>query len=152
MARLARQGRKLWMYIVLAVGVKYSENSTASYSIPKHDKVIHVDANPNNIGRVVPACVGVNADARVFFDRLIGDAAIDPHFTAERKSVIDKRIGASRDPKKRDGIRNQDIAIWEGQQIARGSPAADDLKFAATWETNVHHFQTSLLDVMQRGA
>ncbi|HEX3951963.1 MAG TPA: aromatic ring-hydroxylating dioxygenase subunit alpha [Stellaceae bacterium] len=82
----------------------------------------------------------------------VGDAATDPRFTTERETIIDKRIGASRDPKKRDGIRNQDIAIWEGQQIARGSPAADDLKFSATWESNVHHFQNSLLDVMQRGA
>lgn len=60
--------------VVLAVGVKYSENSTASYAIPKHDKVIHVDANPANIGRNVPACVKVNADSRVFFDRLVRDA------------------------------------------------------------------------------
>ena len=62
--------------VILAVGVKYSENSTASYAIPRHDKVIQVDANPQNIGRVVPACVGVNADSRVFFDRLIQDAAM----------------------------------------------------------------------------
>jgi acetolactate synthase-1/2/3 large subunit len=60
--------------VVLAVGVKYSENSTASYSIPRHDKVIHVDACPGNIGKVVPACVGVNADAGLFFNRLIQDA------------------------------------------------------------------------------
>ena len=60
--------------VVLAVGVKYSENSTASYSIPNHNKVIHVDASSNNIGRNVPACVGVNADARLFFERLIQDA------------------------------------------------------------------------------
>jgi choline monooxygenase len=82
----------------------------------------------------------------------VGDAATDPRFAEERETVIDKRIGPSRDPKKQDGIRNQDIAIWEGQQIARGSPAADDLKFSAVWEGNVHHFQNSLLDVMQRGA
>src|SRR6185312_17288009 len=50
--------------VVLAVGVKYSENSTASFAIPKHDRVIHVDASPTNIGRVVHACVGVNADSR----------------------------------------------------------------------------------------
>ncbi len=60
--------------VVLAVGVKYSENSTASYAIPKHDKVIHVDASSANIGRNVPTCVGVNADARLFFDRLVRDA------------------------------------------------------------------------------
>jgi acetolactate synthase-1/2/3 large subunit len=60
--------------VVLAVGVKYSENSTASYAIPDH-KVIHVDACPTNIGRNVAACVGVNADARVFFDRLVREAS-----------------------------------------------------------------------------
>src|SRR5205814_1903654 len=59
--------------VVLAVGVKYSENSTASYSIPRHDRLIHVDACPNNIGRNVPACVGVVADSRVFLARLIQD-------------------------------------------------------------------------------
>ncbi len=60
--------------VVLAVGVKYSENSTASYAIPRHDKVIHVDACAANLGRNVPACVGVHADARLFFDRLVRDA------------------------------------------------------------------------------
>ncbi|MDB5353363.1 MAG: thiamine pyrophosphate-dependent enzyme possible carboligase or decarboxylase [Planctomycetota bacterium] len=58
---------------VLAVGVKYSEVSTANYSIPEH-KVIHVDANPNNLGRNVPTCVEVAADSRNFLDRLMSDA------------------------------------------------------------------------------
>ena len=61
--------------VVLAVGVKYSENSTASYAIPKHDQVIHVDACASNIGRNVPATVGVHADARVFFDHLVREAS-----------------------------------------------------------------------------
>ena len=82
----------------------------------------------------------------------VGEAATDPRFIAEREAVIDKRIGPSRDPRQRDGIRHQDIAMWEGQQIARGSSVADDLKFGRFWETNVHYFQNSLLDVMQRGA
>ena len=82
----------------------------------------------------------------------VGDAATDPAFEEERQKIYELRVGASRDPKQKDGIRNQDIAIWEGQQIARGSRVADDLKFAKTWENNVYHFQNSLLDVMQRGA
>ncbi len=59
--------------IVLAVGVKYSEVSTANYAIPKHDTVIHVDANPHNLGRNLPAHVTLCADSRVFFDRLLAD-------------------------------------------------------------------------------
>jgi acetolactate synthase-1/2/3 large subunit len=60
--------------VVLAVGVRYSEVSTANYSIPRDHRIIHVDANPNNIGRNVPTCVGVNADSRLFLDRLLADA------------------------------------------------------------------------------
>ncbi|MHC5543845.1 thiamine pyrophosphate-dependent enzyme, partial [Singulisphaera rosea] len=59
--------------LVLAVGVRYSEVSTANYAIPPR-RVIHVDANPNNLGRNVPTCVKVHADSRVFFDRLLADA------------------------------------------------------------------------------
>ena len=49
--------------VVLAVGVKFSEVSTANYAIPKHDTVIHVDANPHNLGRNVPAHVTLCADS-----------------------------------------------------------------------------------------
>jgi acetolactate synthase-1/2/3 large subunit len=60
---------------VLAIGVKYSEVSTASYSIPCHDRVIHVDANPQNLGRNVHTTVKVHADAGLFLNRLLADAA-----------------------------------------------------------------------------
>jgi acetolactate synthase-1/2/3 large subunit len=61
--------------LVLAVGVRYSEVSTANYAIPRHDRLIHVDANPSNLGRNVPADVCLCADARLFLDRLLVDAA-----------------------------------------------------------------------------
>ena len=61
--------------LVLAVGVRYSEVSTANYAIPKHDTLIHVDANPHNLGRNVPADVKLCADSRLFLDRLLADAA-----------------------------------------------------------------------------
>jgi acetolactate synthase-1/2/3 large subunit len=60
--------------LVLAVGVRYSENSTANYNIPRHAKLIHVDANPANLGKNVPADVAVCADGRAFLDRLQRDA------------------------------------------------------------------------------
>jgi acetolactate synthase-1/2/3 large subunit len=60
--------------IVLAMGVRYSEVSTAFYSIPKHAHVIHVDANPNNLGRIVKTQVCVNADAGIFLARLLENA------------------------------------------------------------------------------
>jgi acetolactate synthase-1/2/3 large subunit len=59
---------------VLAVGVRYSENSTANYAIPAHAKLIHVDANRNNLGKNVRTDVCVEADSGVFLSRLLGDA------------------------------------------------------------------------------
>ncbi len=62
--------------IVLAVGVRFSEVSTANFAIPQHDVLIHVDVNPQNIGRNVPAHVAVWSDSRVFLDRLLADGDV----------------------------------------------------------------------------
>lgn len=61
---------------VLALGVKYSEVSTAFYNIPKKPHVIHVDANPNNLGRIVKTDVCVHADAGLFLERLLAQQPI----------------------------------------------------------------------------
>ena len=58
---------------MLAIGVRYSEVSTANYAIPHHDMLIHVDANPQNLGRNVPAHLCLCTDSRVFLDRLLAD-------------------------------------------------------------------------------
>jgi acetolactate synthase-1/2/3 large subunit len=60
--------------LVLAVGVRFSEVSTANYSVPEHPHLIHVDANPQILGRNVPTSVGVCADSGIFLSRLISDA------------------------------------------------------------------------------
>lgn len=49
--------------LLLAIGVRFSEVSTAFYGLPKIPQVIHVDASQANIGKVVKADVGVHADA-----------------------------------------------------------------------------------------
>ena len=124
------------------------DNISTNYLIPNVIATVHPEHL--HLAIVDPIGPGRTRLRLAFF--FVGDAATDPKFQALRDAVIDRRIGASRSPNGRDGIRNQDIAIWEGQQIARGSPVADDLKFAATWESNVYYFQNALLDVMQRGA
>jgi acetolactate synthase-1/2/3 large subunit len=73
---------------VLAIGVRYSEVSTAFYDIPKHHPLIHVDVNPNNLGKSVQADVCVNADAGLFLSSVIGQAdqlrrAPDAHLLAK---------------------------------------------------------------------
>ncbi len=52
--------------VVLAIGVKYSEVSTGFYSQPQHRHILHVDANADNLGRVMRNSICVHADAGVF--------------------------------------------------------------------------------------
>ncbi len=59
---------------VLAIGVRYSEVSTAFYSIPQSPHIIHVDINPANIGRILKTEVCVNADAGLFLNQLLAHA------------------------------------------------------------------------------
>lgn len=78
----------------------------------------------------------------------VGDAAIDPAFTAQRQRTLARWLGSTGRIGDRGGIRSQDMEIWEQQQIARRSPVADQVVFSPVWEKNVHHFQNMLIDVM----
>ena len=78
----------------------------------------------------------------------VSAAATDPRYEAGRKLNFDLWLGESRSPAARDGLRNQDMRIWESQQIARRSPAADEVVFSPVWEENVHYFQNQLLDYL----
>ncbi len=65
---------------LLAIGVKFSEVSTGFYQQPQPKRVVHVDANPANLGRVMRTDVCVNADAGVFLAKLLacGDSLRRP--------------------------------------------------------------------------
>jgi acetolactate synthase-1/2/3 large subunit len=52
--------------VVLALGVKFSEVSTGFYSLPQHRHLIHVDINPDSLGRVMRNSLCVNSDVGVF--------------------------------------------------------------------------------------
>jgi acetolactate synthase-1/2/3 large subunit len=57
--------------LVLAVGVRYSEVSTGFYSDPQSPCLIHVDANADNLGKVMKTTVCVHADAGVFLSGVL---------------------------------------------------------------------------------
>ena len=78
-----------------------------------------------------------------------GAGAKGRKYAAGRRQVFDRWLGNSRSSTGRDGIRSQDFAIWEAQQIARRSPIADEVVFSPTWESNIHHFQKQVLDTIQ---
>jgi acetolactate synthase-1/2/3 large subunit len=54
--------------LVLALGVKYSEVSTAMYSIPQSRHLVHVDINEHNLGRIMRTDVCVHSDVGLFLD------------------------------------------------------------------------------------
>jgi acetolactate synthase I/II/III large subunit len=56
--------------LVLAIGVRYSEVSTGFYSDPQSPCLIQVDANADNLGKVMKTTVCVHADAGVFLSGL----------------------------------------------------------------------------------
>ena len=60
--------------LVLALGVKFSEVSTGYYSLPRGPRMIHVDINRDNLGRVMPTSVCVHADAGVFLGQALASA------------------------------------------------------------------------------
>ena len=102
----------------------------------------------DNIGSVIiePLAPDRSVARMAFF--FVGDAATDPEYADGRKLNFDRWLGESRSPDARDGLRNQDMRIWESQQIARRSPAADEVVFSPVWEENVHYFQNQLLDYL----
>lgn len=79
---------------------------------------------------------------------LVGDAAESETYAVDRGSVLDRWLGQTRERSCLDGIRSQDMAIWENQQIARQSPVADEVVFSPTWEGNIHHFQNLLISYL----
>ena len=102
----------------------------------------------DNIGSVIiePLAPDRSVARMAFF--FVGDAATDPEYADGRELNFDRWLGESRSPDARDGLRNQDMRIWESQQIARRSPAADEVVFSPVWEENVHYFQNQLLDYL----
>ena len=94
--------------LVLAVGVKFSEVSTANFAIPRHDTVIHVDANPHNLGRNVPTQVKLCSDSRVFLDRLVADGN---SLRRPPNPGLVRRIAGNRELDQRENSR---VQITEG--------------------------------------
>lgn len=57
--------------VVLAIGTRLTETTTLGYTIPAPGaKLIHVDIDPEEIGKTYPATIGISADAGVAIDAL----------------------------------------------------------------------------------
>lgn len=81
--------------VVLAIGARYSEVSTAFYNIPKTRHHIHVDINKKNLGRIVKPSFCVHSDAGVFLEKLIGHSHLVARAHQEHLHNRIKRLKAA---------------------------------------------------------
>jgi acetolactate synthase-1/2/3 large subunit len=56
----------------IAVGFSFSQTATMSWSLAKPEKVVHVDVEQSQLGRIFQPTVGIVADARAFLAQLNG--------------------------------------------------------------------------------
>jgi acetolactate synthase I/II/III large subunit len=68
--------------VVLAVGCRFSERSTASWGLRFSGSLIQVDIDPDEIGRNYPAALGISADGKEFLRAV--SAEINPETSRER--------------------------------------------------------------------
>ena len=95
--------------LVVAVGARFDDRSASSWlpgyswNFP-HCKLIHVDVDPDEIGRNYPPDLGILADARTFLRQLLGE--------------LDRR------PAKRDPLKawHADIRRWQTEWEAYTKP------------------------------
>jgi acetolactate synthase-1/2/3 large subunit len=89
--------------IVLAIGVKFSEVSTGFYSQPQPRCLIHVDANRDNLGRILRANVCVHSDAGIFLTQALAEA------NGLRRPVNETQLGQIREWKRAEERINNEV-------------------------------------------
>jgi acetolactate synthase-1/2/3 large subunit len=115
--------------LVLALGVRYSEVSTAFYSLPQHRNLIHVDVNPNNLGRIMKTDVCVHADAGLFMDRVLEQAACVERRHNEKLVARIKELRCEEDKKNAELFAPSGADPMAFVRTLRSCTAADALTF-----------------------
>lgn len=100
------QDADLW----IAVGFSFSQPATHSWTLKKPDKVVQVDIDPNQLGRIFQPTLGVVADAGVFLSQL----------NAQVRSA-GKPAGAGRDEPRISEIRKAKEALFHAMGESRGA-------------------------------
>jgi acetolactate synthase-1/2/3 large subunit len=59
--------------VTLAIGCRFSEVGTGGYGLTPPGPLIHVDINPDVLGKNHPAALGITADARAFLRALLAE-------------------------------------------------------------------------------
>ncbi|HET7007570.1 MAG TPA: thiamine pyrophosphate-binding protein [Candidatus Binatia bacterium] len=80
--------------VVLAVGTSFSEGTTLGFghkAIPEGARIIHIDTDPEQFGRIYPAELAIQADAKSALRAIIDNAkARSPKSPSDRKPAIEQ--------------------------------------------------------------
>jgi len=101
----------------LAIGCRFAEVGTGSYGLEPPQPLIHVDLDPQVLGRNYPAQAGVHADARAFVESLL--EAMEGELASGSIESVPPRPP---DPALREAIRSGHAAVWKEWMQDVGGP------------------------------
>ena len=133
--------------LVFLIGFKSGQNSTFNWSFPRKDqKVIHLDIDPSEIGKVFPTAGSITADAKVGLEELLqrlkergrgGSYSQRERFgrieevkrrLAEWKKLIDEEIDPEKEP-----IQPQRVVREINDLCAKDDILVCDASFPSGW-------------------
>lgn len=92
--------------LTLAIGCRFGEVATGSYGAPPPGPLIHVDIDPEAVGRNYPAEAGIVADASEFVSAILPQLPARGVDTSLRSEIAKGRAGIVDEPSK-DGVSPQ---------------------------------------------
>lgn len=125
--------------VVLLVGMKSSQQVTTAWTVPgPHQRVIHLDVDPAEVGKIFNTEVGIVADARAGLNALAATAGARPDrapwlrrieaLKAEWKKELAAEARPAGPP-----IRPQYLMAELGRRLGPGDLVISDASFAIGW-------------------
>jgi acetolactate synthase-1/2/3 large subunit len=118
--------------VVLAIGTKFTYFNTFAWKLPlKSQKVIHVDIDGEEIGRAIPAALGIVADAREALDQIADHlAAAGARFSWKPQGEIPKQPGTAPDD---PNVAPEQIITAINEQFPDDTILISDASLASGW-------------------
>jgi acetolactate synthase-1/2/3 large subunit len=121
--------------VVLLVGTSTGSGATAGWTVPdRSQRIVHLDVDPNEIGRNYPASLPMVGDARAGLEALLAEAG-------DRRDLWWTRPSTDR-PQSRSGEEVDPVAIYEELQrtLTDDTIIVADAGYCAAWALDLLRF------------
>ncbi len=128
--------------LIIAVGTRFSDRATGNkQEFSKNHKVLHIDIDPAEISKNIPAYVALVADVKLALTALI-DAEL-PHSAPEWLAEVQALKAAPDNHLSMDAsILNPELVLRAAnQRLPQDSPVATDVGQHQMWVAQYYHFQ-----------